>query len=89
MHGLDLPEDALAPWRVLNVPGITVTVAEMVAALGRAGGDTSLVKFRHDPAIEAIVGSWPARFQTPRALALGFSPADDLDTLIRSHIDGL
>lgn len=89
VHALDLPDDALAPWRVLNVPGITVTVAEMVAALGRAGGDTALVKFRHDTAIDAIVGSWPARFETPRALALGFPPADDLDTLINSHINGL
>lgn len=88
-HGLDLPADALAPWRTLNVPGITVTVREMVEALGRAGGDTALVKFRHDPAIDAIVGSWPALFETPRALALGFPAADDLDTLIRSHINGL
>lgn len=89
VHALDLPEDALAPWRVLNVPGITVTVREMVAALERAGGDTGLVKFQHDPAIDAIVGSWPARFETPRALALGFPEADDLDTLIQSHINGL
>tara|TARA_R110002096_G_scaffold93819_3_gene211512 strand:+ start:1297 stop:2205 length:909 start_codon:yes stop_codon:yes gene_type:complete len=89
MHALDLPKDALAPWRTVNVPGITVTVAQMVEALGRAGGDTSLVKFRHDPAIDAIVGSWPARFETPRALELGFSPADDLDTLVQSHINGL
>lgn len=89
VHALDLPEDALAPWRVLNVPGITVTVREMVEALGRAGGDTGLVKFRHDPAIDAIVGSWPARFETPRSLALGFPEADDLDTLIQSHINGL
>jgi D-erythronate 2-dehydrogenase len=74
---------------VLNVPGITVTVRQMVQALGKAGGDTSLVKFQHDPAIDAIVGSWPALFQTPRALALGFPPADDLDSLIQSHINGL
>ena len=89
IHALDLPDDALAPWRVLNVPGITVTVRQMVQALGKAGGDTSLVKFQHDPAIDAIVGSWPALFQTPRALALGFPPADDLDSLIQSHINGL
>ncbi len=88
-HALDLDDAQLAPWRTLNVPGITVTVRQMVEALGKAGGDTSLVKFRHDPAIDAIVGSWPALFETPRALALGFPPADDLDTLIQSHINGL
>jgi nucleoside-diphosphate-sugar epimerase len=89
VHALDLADAAFAPWRVVNVPGITVTVREMVAALGRAGGDTGLVRFRRDPAIDAIVGSWPAHFVTPRAAAMGFPPADDLDTLIRSHIAGL
>jgi len=89
VHALDLDDQAFAPWRVLNVPGITVTVAEMVTALGKSGGDTSLVKFEHDPAIDTIVGSWPAEFVTPRANAMGFSPADDLDTLIQSHINGL
>ena len=89
VHALDLPDDALVPWRVLNVPGITVTVREMMQALGRSGADTGLVTFERDPAIEAIVGSWPALFDTPRALALGFPEADDLDTVIQSHIDGL
>jgi len=89
VHALHLPDEAFAPWRVVNVPGITVTVREMMDALGRAGGDTSLIRFRHDPAIDSIVGSWPAHFVTPRATALGFPPADDLDTLIRNHIDGL
>lgn len=89
VHALDLPDEAFAPWRVVNVPGITVTVREMVEALSRAGGDVGLVKFRHDPAIDAIVGSWPAHFVTPRADAMGFPPADSLDTLIRSHINGL
>ncbi len=89
VHALDLEEAAFAPWRVVNVPGITVTVRQMVAALSRAGGDTGLVRFRHDPAIDGIVGSWPAHFVTPRADAMGFPPADDLDSLIRSHINGL
>lgn len=88
-HALTLDDEALAPWRTINVPGITVTVAEMVAGLGRVGGDTSLVRFEHDSAIDAIVGSWPAHFETPRALSLGFPAADDLDTLIQSHIKGL
>ena len=86
VHALDLDDQDFRPWRVLNLPGITVTVAEMVEALGRAGGDTGLVKFQHDPAVDAIVGSWPAHFVTPRADAMGFPPADDLDTLIADHV---
>ena len=51
-----------------------------------AGGDDSLVHFERDPAIEAIVGSWPKRFETPRALAMGFEPAEDMDAAIQSHL---
>jgi len=85
LHGLDLPEQGLAPWNALNTRGITVTVGEMLDALGRAGGDSGLVKFEPDPAIEAIVGSWPARFETDRAEQLGFPAAADLDGLIEEH----
>lgn len=86
LHGYDLPADALAPWRAINTPGITVSVGEMMAALERAGGDRSLVRFERDPAIEAIVGSWPSRFETPRALELGFPSAADLDATIAEHV---
>ena len=57
-----------------------------VAALGRAGGDTKLLTFERDPAIEAIVGSWPRNFETERAHAMGFAPADDIDAAIKSHL---
>lgn len=85
LHGLELPSSSFAPWRALNTPGITVSIAQMMEALARNGGDRSLVTFERDPAIEAIVGSWPARFETARALRLGFPPAADLDGMIAEH----
>jgi nucleoside-diphosphate-sugar epimerase len=88
IHAFDMPPQALAPWRTVNVPGITSTVGEMVEALGRAGGDTSLLTFKRDPVIEPLILSWPGRSETPRAFELGFSPAEDLDSLIQSHIKG-
>ena len=55
--------------RVVNLPGITVTVQEILDALEAVGGEKarSLVKEERDPKVEAIVGSWPARFDTTRA----------------------
>jgi nucleoside-diphosphate-sugar epimerase len=85
-HGYDLPASDFAPWRAINTPGITVSVGEMMAALERNGGDVGLVRFERDPKIESIVGSWPARFETPRALSLGFPAAADLDGMIAEHI---
>ena len=89
-HALDLPAATCGPagWRSVNLPGVCVSVAQMVAALERAGGDSGLIEFRRDPAIEAIVRTIPANFSTPTALALGFPPTDDLDTIVASHIDG-
>lgn len=82
LHALETPADAWAPWRTINLSGITVTVEEMVAALGRAGGDTSLIEWRRDPQIEAIVETWPARFETTRADAMGFQRDKNIDAII-------
>jgi len=59
----------------VNLPALTVTVAEMLDTLRRLAGDAvaDLVLVEPDPAIEAIVGSWPARFDNSRASALGLA----------------
>lgn len=71
------PHVAMADWPAfgaVNVPGLTVTVADMCAAL-RAYSDTAagLVSFQHDPAIAAIVENWPAEFDCALASGLGFA----------------
>jgi nucleoside-diphosphate-sugar epimerase len=72
----------------MNLPSITTTPREMVEALDRVTGrDTSrLVDWDHDPAVAAIVGTWPARFVTDRAGALGLEPDAAVDDLIRHHL---
>jgi nucleoside-diphosphate-sugar epimerase len=89
IHGHDLPAGAWADGlRTLNLPGVTVTVAEMVAGLERAGGDAGLVRFERDSAIEAIVGSWPRGMNTPRADRLGFAADKDIDAVIGAFVEG-
>jgi len=84
-HALDTPSEAWAPWRVINLSGITVTVDEMVAALQRAGGDPDVIEWRRDPAIEAIVETWPARFETARSNAMGFAKDETIDDILRAY----
>jgi len=74
--------------RVINLPGISVSVGEMVAALERlAGPDVSgRVRWVPDRSIEAIVASWPSGWDVSRALSLGFENADDLEAIIRTHM---
>lgn len=72
----------------LNLPGLTVSVEEMLAALERAGGRDARarVDFAADPSIEAIVRSWPSRFEPARALGLGFRPDADIDEVVGTFI---
>ena len=78
--------------RSINLPGISVTVGEMLEALARVGGQAARdrVQFAADPAIERIVASWPGRIDNQRASALGFAAdrtfADIIDSFITHDI---
>jgi nucleoside-diphosphate-sugar epimerase len=83
-----IPADTLGDSRIVNLPGITVSVGAMLESLARIAGKAASdrVAFTEDAAVRRIVGSWPARFDTARALALGFTRDPDFDALVRDHI---
>ena len=84
----ELPASAWGSNRVVNLPGITVTVAEMIAAMGKIAGShvAKRVSWKPDARIQAIVKTWPVRFATPRALALGFKADPGIYAVIRDYI---
>jgi nucleoside-diphosphate-sugar epimerase len=88
LRGLDLSGAALGTRRVINMPGLSVTVAEMLAALRRVCGDeiADRVHLERDPAIEAIVNSWPGNFSADYARGLGFEADADFDGVIRAFL---
>lgn len=84
----DIPAEKFGDSRVVNLPGITVSVQEMLDALKAVGGDEAIsqIEEQRDPAIEAIVGSWPARFDVSRAYGLGLAePEGILETVQAFH----
>jgi nucleoside-diphosphate-sugar epimerase len=89
----ELPGDR---WRevtrgqALNLPGLTVTVAQMIDSLQRAGGAEAAarIRFAPDARIKAIVQSWPARFDTVRAQALGFAADSGFDAVVAAYVAG-
>jgi nucleoside-diphosphate-sugar epimerase len=89
IHAHDLPTGAWGVSRVVNLPGITVTVKEAVDALGRIAGAAvaARVRYRPDARIQAIVDTWPVRFRTPRAHAMGFVADADIAAVIRDYVD--
>ncbi|MGO1771202.1 MAG: D-erythronate dehydrogenase [Halomonas sp.] len=88
IHGAEVPSEALGPFRAFMLPGITVTVAEMLEALREAAGEKALARVRYepDPRIEAIVASWPAQFATAKAQQLGFVGDDNFKQIIDAFI---
>jgi nucleoside-diphosphate-sugar epimerase len=89
VHAHDLPSDAWPSTRVVNLPGITLTVREMIDAMGRVAGRdaVSRVVFRPDARIQSIVRTWPIRFRTERAHAMGFRADADFESIVRDHLE--
>jgi len=87
--GAELSGDALGRQRAVNLPGISVRVGEMIAALEKVGGPDAVARITHapDPAIEAIVCSWPAAWDTTRATQLGFTGDQDFLAIVRAHVE--
>ncbi len=89
VHALDLPGAAFGASRSLQLPGFSVAVGEMAAALRRAGGEAAhaRIRWQPDPQIQAIVSGWPRGLTTPRAEALGFGRDRDIDEVIAAFIE--
>jgi nucleoside-diphosphate-sugar epimerase len=87
--GAELSADALGDYPALNLPGLSVSVRQMIAALEAVGGPAAAALIRHepDPLVEAIVGSWPAACDARRAEALGFKGDADFEGIIRAYIE--
>ncbi|WP_085317108.1 D-erythronate dehydrogenase [Derxia lacustris] len=84
----EAPREALGGRTALNLPALTVTVGEMLDALAHFGGEAALahVKHQRDPAIERIVGGWPARIASPRAAALGLLPDASFGAIVGQYL---
>ncbi len=71
----------------ITLPGLSVSVDEMIETVGRVAGAEAVERIveERDPAIEAIVDTWPGRIDAPRAERLGFRPDASFEDLLREH----
>lgn len=88
-HAASLDTTRLEGRRALNMPGISVTVAEQIEALRRIAGQdaVNLIKPEPNEAILKIVSGWPRDFDPQRAIALGFEAESSFDEIIQIYID--
>ena len=81
-------EEAWGGRSAVTLPALTVTVADMVAALERAGGPevTALIDWVPDPDVARLVTSWPARIRAGRAERLGLAPDPGFGSIIGRYL---
>ncbi|MGH8667483.1 MAG: D-erythronate dehydrogenase [Burkholderiales bacterium] len=72
----------------LNLPGVNVTVNEMLAALEEVAGKAARarVRFERNERIAAIVANWPAGASALRAAAIGLKPDASFADIVRQYI---
>ena len=85
----DLPAADFATSRSLQLPGFSVAVGEIVAAVRRVGGEQAYTRIRWepDPLIQRIVSGWPQALAAPRAAALGFTADNGIDEVVQAFIE--
>ncbi|KAH6675281.1 putative nucleoside-diphosphate-sugar epimerase [Plectosphaerella plurivora] len=92
VHALSLPDDALPKYdRAINLPGIRVTVQDMLDSLARVGGEDKLkyISEEDDEACKAILYTWLFNYDYSRALNLGFTRDDSFDDIVREFKEQL
>lgn len=88
MHTLQLEAGSLPPHvRAINMPGISVTIQEMLDALSSVGGKEklSLIKEKTDREAEAILRSWPTRFDNSLAYSLGYRKDQSFESTVMEY----
>jgi nucleoside-diphosphate-sugar epimerase len=86
--GCEIDRAALGNRPVVNLPGLSVSVDEMVAALREVAGEEAVARIDWQPEerIEKIVGSWPGAWDTARATRLGLQGDKNFADVIRAYL---
>jgi nucleoside-diphosphate-sugar epimerase len=85
----ELSGEALGANRSVNLPGVSVSVGEMVDALRIVGGEKAAerVRWERNPLVERIVGSWPAAWDVTRATMLGLTGDTNFEAIVRAYVE--
>jgi D-erythronate 2-dehydrogenase len=81
-------EEAWGGRTAVNLPALTVSVADMAAALERVAGPevSALIDWVPDPVVARMFATWPGRVRSGRAARLGLTPDPDFASIIDLHL---
>lgn len=88
LHAATMDTAPLGARRCLTMPGLCVSITDMIEALRAVAGDAAVAHIQRQPdqTIRQIVAGWPQDFAPDRALAAGFTADADFQSIIRAHI---
>lgn len=88
-HAIALEASAWGWNRSLNLPGLVVRMDEALKVLRKIAGDAvaDRVTLEPDPAVVKLVSTWAARFETPRARAMGFEADASFEAIVQGYIE--
>ncbi|KAI2620081.1 NAD(P)-binding protein [Hypoxylon sp. NC1633] len=77
--------------RHVNVPGISVSIQELLDALAKYGGADKLqfVREETNPDLERILRSWAPELDTAAPVKMGLVRDESADALVKQYIDSL
>ena len=89
IHAAEIDGELVGPHRGITLPGLAITVGEMIEALERVAGADAAARIDEipDETIMSIVDNWPRRFKADRAEALGFRAEKSFDEVLQAHIE--
>lgn len=91
VRAAEVPAEDWVGSRAVALPGLSVTVGEMVEALRGVAGDEAVgrIRWQPDERIKGIVGGWPYDFTAANATAMGFVRDASFADAVRDFRDGL
>lgn len=89
VHAICVDAQKLGINRILNLPGLCVSVETMLNSLENVAGKKirDLVTAIPEQRVIDIVCSWPGDFDVQRPLALGFVQDNDFDSIVHQYRD--
>jgi nucleoside-diphosphate-sugar epimerase len=89
LHALALAPQDWGWHRSLNLPGLTVSMRDEIAALREVAGDAvaGRIETKPDASVMRLVSTWAARFDTARADAMGFTADADFVSIVRAYVE--
>lgn len=89
IHAANLEAKILGDDRIFNLPGLTVSVRELIDSLEQLTDMDvgKLIEHKPDAFLQSIVLTWPPRFDPQRAVSLGFVSDRAAKDVIRLYIE--